>query len=324
MLNIKKLIVLNFTFLILIAGIFGCDKTDKKSDVESAGLSIQNIVKLKIGIMSDVGAVPFLMAQELGLYQKHGLEVDLQVFKSAMDRDTMLQTGNLDGAMADMLSVIFFNEAGINIKMTSDTFGNYQLVSSPALDTDSFLKLPKKPIGVSSNTVIEFATQKIAIAKNFETTLELVAIPQMPVRLEILTANKLSGATLPEPLASAALSSGGELIGSTRDLELYPAVFIMTQLSIDKNLTGIKLFYDAYNETIINLNEKNCTEYFDILVEKLAFPASLKGKFDMPKFEKIGSPDKKTFDEISAWMLSKGLIKSQYSFGSLYESSWQQ
>lgn len=323
MLNKKKIIIISFAFLIIFTGITACGNTGRKSEVENPSSPSRNFTKLKIGIMSDVGAVPFLMAKELGLYEKRGLEVELQVFKSAVDRDTMLQTGNLDGAMADILSVIFFNEAGVDVKMTSNTFGNYRLVSSPDLDIYSFQKLPKKSIGISSNTVIEFTTQKIAKAKDFESTLEMVAIPQMPVRLEMLTAKKLSGATLPEPLASAALSNGGVIIGSTRNLELYPAIFIMTQASIDKNLEGIKLFYDAYNEAVLDLNKKNCTEYFDVLVAKLAFPSSLKGKFDMPEFEKIGPPDKKTFDEISSWMLAKGLIKNQYTFSSLYEKSWE-
>ena len=53
--------------------------------------------KLSIGLMPDTDSLPFLIAEEKGYFADEGLDVDLKQFKSAMDRDSALQSGNLDG-----------------------------------------------------------------------------------------------------------------------------------------------------------------------------------------------------------------------------------
>ena len=53
--------------------------------------------KLTIGLMPDVDSLPFIIAQEEGYFKEEGLDIELQQFKSAMDRDAALQSGTLDG-----------------------------------------------------------------------------------------------------------------------------------------------------------------------------------------------------------------------------------
>lgn len=281
----------------------------------------QEFKKIRIGVMSDAGAVPFVIAEQQGFFAKKGLDVKITVFKSAVDRDTALQTGNLEGAMTDMLSIILFKEAGVDVKMTSDTYGNYRLITAKTLDAAKFGKLDKVSIGLSSNTVIDFATQKIAEAKGFQAKLNKTAIPQMPVRLEMLKAGKIDGATLPEPLATAAVIDGGAPVSSTEELKLYPAIFIMTQAALKDNSAGIKAMYEAYNEAVAYLNGKKTDEFFDFLVTKLGFPPELKGKFQLPGFTKIGAPDAATFKVTSDWMKEMGLAKNIYKYEDLSDTS---
>ncbi len=300
----KKLTLMICLIVIFIPLLSGCSPNKKTQ-------------ALRIGVISDVGAVPFVIAEQQGFYEKNGLDVDIQVFKSAMDRDTALQTGNLDGAMADMLTVIFFNDAGFEVKMIGQTNGNYRLVSSPKLNVDAFLKLESPAIGLSSNTVIDFATQKVAEAKGFDHKMRKVAIPQMPVRLEMLRAGELDAATLPEPLAEAAVLDGGSVIGSTEDFGLYPGIFIMNQSVLEQNPESAKKLYKAYNQAVDYLNQTDEEVYFDFLIEKLGFPQVLKGQFKMPEFTLALTPDAKTFTETSTWMQKMGLTKSDYNYNDL-------
>ncbi len=282
----------------------------------------QSTPTLKIGVMSDVGAVPFYMAKEQGYFDDLGLDVEITVFKSALDRDTALQTGNLDGAMADMLTVFFYNQAGYEVTATSQTYGNYKLVTSPDLDRDQFLALENKQIGLSSNTVIDYATSVVAQNNNFKDSLDKVAIPQMPVRLEMLKSGELNGATLPEPLASAALLAGGTIIGSTEDEALYPGIFIAdTQMLKDKS-DSFKKLYEGYNQAVDYLNQTDQSVYFDILVENLGFPEALKDSFEMPVFEKAKSVDKETFIHTENWMKDNALLKNDYDYETLTDDSF--
>ena len=46
-----------------------------------------------------------------------------------MDRDSALQSGNLDGAVSDMLAVAFAKDGGFDVKVTSMTDGSYKLIA---------------------------------------------------------------------------------------------------------------------------------------------------------------------------------------------------
>lgn len=278
----------------------------------------KEVTPLRIGVMSDMGAVPFIIAAENGLYEKQGIQVEFTVFKSALDRDTAFQTGNLDGIMADMLTAVFFADSKLNAKIVAETYGNYRTVTTPSLDENQFLALPTQTIGISSNTVIEFATDVIAPAKGYAATLEKVAIPQMPVRLEMLSTGQLSAATLPEPLASAMVVGGGTIVSDTASQNLYPGIFIVTESALkDKRESFIK-FFGAYNEAVAQLNTKKVENIMPILIEKLSFPPTLEGNLEMPTFDPIKAADPYTFDAVMAFMQEKGLTQSEYTLSDLF------
>ena len=280
------------------------------------------VEKLRIGVVSDLGAAPFIIAEQQGYFKDKGLDIEIQVFKSAVDRDTAFQTGNLDGSMADMLTAIFFNEAGFNVKMTSQTYGNYRMVTAPKLSKEAFLKMDKISVGISSNTVIDFATGKISEANAIQNKLNKVAIPQMPVRLEMLKAGELNAATLPEPLASAAVAGGGAIVGSTLDYNLFPGIFLMSKATLENNPEAVKLMYQCYNQAVEYLNKNDSKVYFDLLIEKLGYPASIKGNFKMPEFTPALPADKSTFEEVSSWMESSGLIKQKPKYEDLNDADF--
>lgn len=269
---------------------------------------------LKIGVMSDLGAAPFIIAEEKGYFEDLGVDVEITVFKSATDRDTAMQTGNLDGAMADMLTIVFYSDADFKAKMTSQTYGSYVMVTSPKVKKSDFESAEAINIGISANTVIDFATDQIALNNAFADKIETVAIPQMPVRLEMLGAGELMAATLPEPLATVAVGDGGEAVASTLDLGLQPGVFIFTEAAIDDQKEAIEKMYEGYNQAVNYINTTDQTEFMDLLVEKLGFPPTLKAFFDFPELSTAQMADEVTFRTVLSWMNDKGITTSNYEF----------
>ena len=239
---------------------------------------------LKIGVMSDVGAIPFIIAKENGYFASRNLPVEITVFRSALDRDTALQTGNLQGAMADMLTILFYNESGFGAKMISQTYGNYKMITSPNLNEADFLALDQL---------------------------------SMPVRLEMLKAGELQGATLPDPLASAAVLEGGVMVGSTEEFGLYPGIFIASDLAIADHGKSLELMYEAYNEAVDYLNTTPSSEYFDLLISELGFPPILADQFEMPTFNHVEAPDQDTYDVTLKWMQENGLVHDDFDYNTL-------
>lgn len=300
----KNISILLILVLMMSTLLFGCTK-EKSAQT------------LKIGVMSDLGAAPFIIAKENGYFNDLDLDVEITVFKSATDRDTAMQTGNLDAAMADMLTIVFYNDAKFDAKMTSATYGNYVMVSTPSLDGEGLKSLEKVRVGISANTVIDFATQQIAANNGIESVLEGVAIPQMPVRLEMLSAGELEAATLPEPLASAAVLSGGEKVSGTLDLGLQPGIFIVTGKTLDEKEKAVEKLYEGYNQGVDYLNTTDQTEYIQKLVDQLGFPPSLVESFKFPTLSKATAADEVTFSTVLGWMQDRELTTSEYSFKDL-------
>lgn len=298
------LIVAMFAFILS-----GCAKTEAPQT-------------LKIGVMSDIGAAPFIVAKENGYFEKLGLDVEITVFKSAVDRDTAMQTGNLDGAMADMLTIVFYKDAGFESKITSATYGNYVMVTTPSLVKAEIDTVDPLRVGISANTVIDFATDQVAFDGNMVDRMLTIAIPQMPVRLEMLAAGELEAATLPEPLASAAVLGGGEKVKGTIDLGLQPGVFIMSESAIKDKSSEIEMLYEGYNQGVDYLNESNQEDYIGLLVEQLGFPPSLVGTFDFPTLVHAQSADEVTFATVLDWMKGRGLTTSEWSFSDLQTTAF--
>lgn len=286
----------------------------------------QPLKTLRIGVMSDVGATPFIVAQENGIFKDLGLNVELQVFKSAVDRDTALQTGNLDGAMADLLTAVFFNDAGQKVKMTSATYGNYKMITSPKITPDQLSGLATIRAGISTNTVIDFATDQVSKNLGLDGKLEKIAIPQMPIRLEMLRNGELDVATLPEPLATAATLDGGQYVLGTADLNLYPGVFLMTDSAVETMPKEIELLYKGYNLAVEEINQTmgakqtdqaKASAYFKLFVDQLGFPPVLEGKFVMPELSAAGPVGEESFEAVLDWMNAAKLTDSAYTLEEL-------
>lgn len=166
--------------------------------------------ELSIGLMPDTDSLPFLIAEEKGYFADEGVKVNLKPFKSAMDRDSAMQSGHLDGAVSDMLAAAFAKDGGFDVKVTSSTDGSYKLIAGKAEPAADVKGLRGKDVSVSRNTIIEYVTDEILAKDGLKgDDINKVIIPQIPTRLEMLQNGKLAAATLPEPMASIAIYNGG-------------------------------------------------------------------------------------------------------------------
>jgi NitT/TauT family transport system substrate-binding protein len=276
-----------------------------------------------IGVMPDEDSVPFIIADYLGYFKKEGVNVKLLQFKSAKDRDSAIQGGKLDGAIADILTVLFNNEGGFDVKITSKTDGNYKLLAGGKSGINNLKDLKGRSIALSKNTLIEYLSDKILeTVKYTDKDIHKVIIPQIPLRLEMLQNNKIDGATLPEPMASLAIKNGAKLIYDTKNKGLKPGILLFTSKVLKENPKDIKAIYRAYNEAVNYINNKPAASYTDVLIAKAGFPESISGSINLPLYTKAEMPKVSDFNNVVAWMRSKGLIKGKYSLKNVSDSSF--
>ena len=305
----KKLLFLVSVLVMIVLSAAGCGNT---ADNTAGNKELQEI---NIGLMPDIDSVPVIMAQEKGYFAEEGLKVNIQQFKSAMDRDAALQSGNLDGAISDMLAVAFAKSGGFDVKVTAFTNGSYKLIAGKDAEVNSVQDLIGKDVAVSKNTIIEYVTDQITATNNMpENSLNKVVIPQIPTRLEMLQNGKLAAATLPEPMGSIAIYNGCKYITGSDELGINPGVMMFTSKAVESKKAELQAFYRAYNKAVAYLNDTDKAQYMDIVIEKSGFPAAAKDALVLPKYRPAGLPKQQDVTDCLTWMNQKNLIKQNYTY----------
>ena len=276
----------------------------------------KDLQPLNIGLMPDTDSLPFIVAQETGYFKEEGLEVNIQQYKSAMDRDSALQSGNLDGAISDMLAVAFAKDGGFNVKVTSFTDGSYKLIANAQSSAAKMADLKGQDVAVSRNTIIEYVTDQILQKENLgEDTINKVIIPQIPTRLEMLQNGKLGAATLPEPMASIiAVHNGCKYVTGSDVLGINPGVIMFTAKTANDRRAELAAMYRAYNKAVDYLNNTPREEYIDMLVEKASFPPTAKAALKLPEYHHAALPKESDVVDCVKWLQGKGLIKKNYTY----------
>lgn len=303
----KRVLAVIFSLMLFMTA--GCGPEQQGKDTK--------LSKLTIGLMPDTDSIPFIIAAERGYFAEEGVEVELVPFKSAMERDAALQSGNLDGAVSDLLAVIFARSGGFSMHAVSYTDGNYNLVAGGNAGISAAADLRGKEIAISRNTIIEYVTDEILSVNGMkEQDVSKVVIPQIPVRLEMLQSGNLAAAVLPEPMASVAVASGSRYVTGAGDLGINPGVIVFTDFSINEKAQSIRAMYRAYNKAVKYLNDTPRAEYIDLVMEKSGFPAPARDALDLKPYRSAGLPAEKDVEETVRWVKNKEL-GGDYSYDDL-------
>jgi len=265
---------------------------------------------LTVGLLPGTDAIPFIIAKEKGFFEKQGIEVKLEVFKSAKDRDAAFQSGALDGVATDEVAVTLYQNGGFDVKITGITDGDFILVAGKGSSIKSIDDLKGKKIAISEKTVIEYTLDKLLEMNSINPDeVDKVAIPAIPTRLEMLKNNQVDAALLPEPFSTFAIKEGAIMINSAYREGRYPNVFVFTQKSIDAKGKEISKFYKAYEEAVEYVNNTAIAEYEDIVIKTIGYPEEMRGKIELPEFRESVIPADSDLQLAIDWSVKKGLIK---------------
>ncbi len=101
-----------------------------------------------LGVMYSSDIVPLTIITEQGLDKKYGFQLDMQVFSSAKDRDAALQAGKLDGVFTDFIGLCMYQNAGLDVKATGCTDGDYVLLAGKDTGITSLENTAGKSIAI--------------------------------------------------------------------------------------------------------------------------------------------------------------------------------
>jgi NitT/TauT family transport system substrate-binding protein len=110
--------------------------------------------KLSLGFSAWPGWFPWQVAQETGVFARHGLDVNLRYFESYTDSLTALATGNIDAnsqTLNDTLSSVASGSKQSIVLVNDNSTGNDQVIVGPGIDKIEDLR--GKKVAVEEGTV---------------------------------------------------------------------------------------------------------------------------------------------------------------------------
>jgi len=271
------------------------------SGCSTSGKPQSEKMSLKFGLMPAVDSVPFLFAEKNGYFSELGLNVELQVFSNAQDRQSALQTNTIDGAVTDLIAVATNVDSGFDIKATTMTNGVFPVLMKEGSDKKQKIKVGMMEVSVTNFLIDEWLSDKYEIEKVF--------INEIPARLAAIESGELDMGLFPEPVASM-----GELDGLVKKIYepeagYCPDVAVFTGKAMNEKNKAILLFHQAYDKAVDELN-KNPEQARDILIEKIPnVKPEIRDSIVLPEYTKASLPDTEYIQKVIDW--TSATVKKQ-------------
>ncbi|AIQ37565.1 ABC transporter substrate-binding protein [Paenibacillus sp. FSL R5-0345] len=314
--SLKKMLMLSMMVVVIAVLAVGCgskNNTNTTSTEGNAAEASKEPVTLSLGLLPSIDAIPFVIAHEQGFDKKHGVNLDIQTFKSAKDRDVAFQAGKLEGISADLVAISIYNEAGLDVKITSTTFGEFDLLTGNDAIQD-VKDLKGKTVILSKNTSTQYTVaMMLKQAGLTEDDITVTEVPQIPTRLELLKNNKADAAILPEPFVTMGKTSGLRVLSSTHTAGVNPFVLAFPQNAIDAKADAIRNMYAAYDEAVAYMKSHDQSEYIDLVIKEVGYPETLKDEIKVPDYVPANQVDVKEVEAAFAWAREKGLLSKNIS-----------
>lgn len=289
--------------------------------VLSACASAAQPAALKIAVLPIIDTLPMYVAQQEGLFAKHGVNVEFIPVASAPERDQILAAKQADGTVNETLAVMAFNKETIQMQVVRYALrptaghGHFFIIAAGQSGINSVDGLKGIEIGVSQGTVIEYVTERLLQEAEFSADeIKTIAVPKMPDRMALLASGELKAGVLPDPLAALVVGQGGVIVTDDSQYPEYGfSVISFRKEVIDANPDAVKGFLAAFEEatTLINADSG---KYKNVLSEQKLVPASLLENYEAPVFPTAGVPTEAEWNDALNWLEQKGLLSVDVSY----------
>jgi NitT/TauT family transport system substrate-binding protein len=274
-----------------------------------------------MAVLRILDTLPMYVAAQEGLFEKHGVRVEFIPVGSAPERDSILNTGQADGMINEIVSTLFYNkdEPVVQIvrfaRVATAEHPMFHVLASQASGITTVEGLEGAKVGISQGTVIEYITDRLLEAEGLEPgAVEAVAVPGIPDRMTLLSSGELQAAVLPDPFSFLAMQSGAVVVvdDSSHPEFGHSTITFRTEV-IEAQPEAVRAFLAAIEEATALINA-DPGKWTGLLVERELVPAPLQGTYEIGPYPTAGVPSAEQWNDVLAWARDKGLIDKDVSY----------
>jgi len=302
----------------------GCGGTQQEAPAQSQEA-------LRVGLLRIDDSFPFYVAQQEGLFEKHGVQVELQDFSSGRDQSTALSGGELDVLMTDPVVAALSKKGGADVRIVAMALGavpeegRFLIVSAPDSGVIAPTDLAGKKLAISNNTMMDY------LVEQYETHLGLdpasvvtVNMPDLMLRTTTLLEGKeIDAAILPDPLAAYAVAEGANVVIDDTQLgeNFSQSVVAVTTDAIADHRAQVAAMLDAYNEAITLIND-HPEQYQAFALTCANVPEALADTYQTPTFTAYAIPSEQDIARVNDWLVARGLLDAGYRYEEMVDDSF--
>lgn len=263
---------------------------------------------LRMGILPVIDTLPMQVGVAEGYFRSEGIDVELVPFSSAMERNTAMHSGQLDGYFGDIPATLLLVKNKIPVRFltiayaTDSTQRMFGLMLSPELPPDR--ETGRLTVAISKASIIEYLLDHLKQLPEMRTMeMEEIEIKRMPLRLQMLLNGKIDAALLPEPLATLAEKSGARSVITDQALDMP-----VTVLNIHTGKRHLaEPFVKAYSRSVDAVNHTP-EKYRALMIRTCRIPGNLADSFPMYRYPAPRVPTRTEVRQVQDWMMDKGLL----------------
>ncbi len=276
---------------------------------------------LRLALLPIPDVLPVYVALEKGYFKELGVKVEPLSVGSAIERDQLMQAGQVDGMINEISGAANFNRDKTQVKIISvarSPIGEnplFRILAAPGSGITTVAGLAGVPIGISKNTVIEYISTRLLISGGLTAKeIEYKSIPVLPERLQLLLQGQVKAVTLPDPLGAAAIKAGAiEVVNDTDRRDVSASVITFSTDSLNNKTEMVKNFMIAWTRAAEDLNQDPAA-YEQLMLKKIRVPKNIQGEFAIPPMPIKALPTKAQWDDVMAWMVERKLLTAPLAY----------
>ena len=297
----------------------GCGGGATSSSAASAASS----GKALIGTLATEDLLPFWVAEQEGLFQKAGLSVEIVKFQSASELIAGVSSGDVNMAMTDIMVTASMFAGGTDVQMewvtlgTTPEQGRFGIMVGPDSNVKTLNDLAGVPIGVGSNTILEYVMDKLMESAGVPDSQIIVEeLQKLPVRYQAMASGQVAAAALPGSLLALGEASGCRTVADdTKGDNISQSVMIAradfaTSASGPADLDALRKVWDEA-AGMVNANPE---AYRSTLVANANLSDAVKDTYPISEYPMCEMPTNAMVDPVLDWMKGKGYLAKPLTY----------
>ena len=316
------------TGLALLAGCSsgsGSSASSASESTSSASISgsASSSASLVVGTLATEDILPLWVAQSENMFKDKGLDVQIVTFQSATELIAGVASGEVNLAMTDIMVTASMFASGINVQMqwvtlgTEADQGRFGIMVGPDSTVSKLEDLAGVPIGVGSNTILEYVMDKLMLDAGVpEDQIVVEELQKLPVRYQAMASGEVAAAALPGTLLALGEANGCKLIADdTKGSNLSQSVMIArTEILSDSAYTNAIEQLETVWDDAAKLIDADPEAYREVLVDNVNLNVEIADTYPISSYPMVQLPTAAMVEPVLEWMEQKGYLTQSLAY----------